>query len=200
MRLIEFFSYHKRLRNGSPPKMAETIPNTMDALTKQVVDYRTTGYSLEETANKIGIPTEDAVEAWRSYVAGFVVESKEERWLLHLLRLESLLVKVNLALESSENVEDFEVVLKLLDRVEALQSLNLSRKEEAEREADKANRLMAEQIIGIISAMHKLTLETLEAKFQKYGVGQKAREKILSDMGEKYLPKALEAIEAEIED
>lgn len=180
--------------------MAETIPNTMDALTKQVVDYRTMGYSLEESAVKIGIDVEDAVKAWRDYTTGYVVETKEERWLLHLLRLENLLVKVNLALENSENVEDYEVVLKLLDRVEALQSLNLSRKEEAEREADKANRLMAEQVIGIVGAMHKMTLETLEKHFDKLGVGKKAREVILTDMGEKYLPKALAAIEAEIED
>lgn len=180
--------------------MAETIPNSMSALTKQVVDYRVLGYSLEETATKIGIPVEDAVAEWRAYTTGYVVESKEERWLLHLLRLESLLVRVNLALESSEEVEDFEVVLKLLDRVEALQSLNLSRKEEAEREADKQNRLMAEQVIGIVTAVHKMHLETLEKAFDRHKVGAKSREKVLTDMGEKYLPKALEAIEAEIED
>lgn len=176
------------------------IPNTMSYLTKEVVDYRVMGYSLEETANKIGIPVEDAVKEWRAYTTGYVVESKEERWLLHLLRLENLLVKVNLALEGAHEIEDYEVVLKLLDRVEALQSLNLSRKEEAEREADKQNRLMAEQVIGIVTAVHKMHLETLTKAFDRHKVGQKARETILTDMGEKYLPKALEAIEAEIED
>lgn len=176
------------------------IPNSMSYLTKEVVDYRVMGYSLEETAAKIGIPVEDAVKEWRSYTSGYVVESKEERWLLHLLRLENLLVKVNLALEGAHEIEDFEVVLKLLDRVEALQSLNLSRKEEAEREADKQNRLMAEQVIGIVTAVHRLHVETLEKAFAKHKVGQKARDTILTDMGEKYLPKALEAIEAEIED
>jgi hypothetical protein len=179
--------------------MAE-YENTMSYLTKEVVDWRVKGFTLEETANKIGIPVEDAVVEWQSYVASHKVETKEERWLLHLLRLENLLTKVNLALETSDNIEDYEVVLKLLDRVEALQSLNLSRKEEAEREADKANRLMAEQVIGIVTATHKAMVETLEKAFNKHKVGKVARETILTDMGEKYLPKALEAIEAEIED
>lgn len=179
--------------------MAE-YANTMSALTKQVVDYRVKGYTLEDTAAEIGIPVETAVAEWRSYVASHTVESKEERWLLHLLRLENMLKKVDLALESYESIEDFEVMLKLLDRIEALQSLNLSRKEEAERELDKANRLQAEQIIGIITATHKTMMESLETAFNRHKVGQKSRETILTDMGEKVIPKALKAIEAEIED
>lgn len=173
--------------------------NTVSALTKQVVDYRVKGHTLEETANKIGIPVEDAVIEWQAYVASHVVETQEERWLLHLLRLENLLTKVNLALEDYESIEDFEVVLKLLDRVEQLQSLNLSRKEVAEREADKVNRLLAEQVIGIISASHAAYLDTLEKAFKRQGVGKKATENILTDMGENYLQKALTKIEAEVE-
>ena len=179
--------------------MAE-VENTMSALTKQVVDYRVKGYSLEEVAGEVGIPVEDAVREWQSYVKSATVETKEERWLLHLLRLEKLLRKVDLALEDYESVEDFEVMLKLLDRIEALQSLNLSRKEEAERELDKVNRLQAEQLIGIVSATHKMMVETLEKAFNKHKVGKVARETILTDMGEKVVPKALKAIEAEIED
>lgn len=174
--------------------------NTMSALTKRVIDLRVKGHSLESVATEIGIPVEDAVAEWRSYVAAFVVESKEERWLLHLLRLENLMVKVEAALENYEEISDFEVMLKLLDRIEALQSLNLSRKEEAEREADKANRLMAEQLIGVITATHKTMMEMLESAFNKHRVGKVARETILTDMGEKVVHKALKAIEAEIED
>ena len=174
--------------------------NSMSALTKQVVDLRVKGYSLEEVASQIGIPTEDAVIQWRQYVATYTVESKEERWLLHLLRLESLMVKVERALEDYEEIGDFEVMLKLLDRIEALQSLNLSRKEEAEREADKQNRLMAEQVIGIVTATHKSMLETLETAFERHKLGKAGSAKVLVDMGEKFLPKALKAIEAEIED
>ena len=174
--------------------------NSMSALTSRIVKDRVRGHTLEEIATDLGIPVVDVVTEWQAYVAGHTVETKEERWLLHLLRLEKLLRKVDLALEDYESVEDFEVMLKLLDRIEALQSLNLSRKEEAEREADKANRLMAEQVIGIITATHKTLMDSLEVAFNKHKVGKVARETILTDMGEKVVPKALKAIEAEIED
>lgn len=176
------------------------IPNTMSALTSQVVDYRIKGYSLEQTATEIGISVEEAVIEWKSYVSNYTVETQEERWLLHLLRLEALMVKVERALESYDEIGDFKVMLELLDRIEALQSLNLSRKEVAEREADKANRLLAEQVIGIVTATHRSMLDTLEKAFTKHKVGAKAKDTILTDMGEKFLPKALEAIEADIED
>lgn len=176
------------------------MQNSMSALTKQIVDLRVKGHSLAEVASRIGIPEVEAVAKWEEYVKSYKMESKEAQWLLHLLRLENLLVKVEHALEDYEEISDFEVMLKLLDRVEALQSLNLSRKEEAEREADKVNRLLAEQVIGIVTATHRAYLETLTKAFDKHKVGKVARETILTDMGEKYLPKALEAIEAEIED
>lgn len=176
------------------------IQNSMSFLTKQIVDLRVKGNTLEQIAQDIGIPVEDVVAEWRGYVAAYTVESKEERWLLHLLRLENLMVKVESALENYDEIGDFEVMLKLLDRIEALQSLNLSRKEEAEREADKMNRLMAEQVIGIITATHQTLMDSLEVAFNKHKVGKVARETILTDMGEKVVPKALKAIEAEIED
>ena len=176
------------------------IANSMSFLTKQIVDLRVKGNTLEQIAQDLGIPVEDVVAEWRSYVSAYTVESKEERWLLHLLRLENLMVKVERALEDYTEITDFEVMLKLLDRIEALQSLNLSRKEEAEREADKMNRLMAEQVIGIITATHQTLMDSLETAFNKHKVGKVARETILTDMGEKVVPKALKAIEAEIED
>lgn len=176
------------------------IQNSMSFLTKQIVDLRVKGNTLEQIAQDIGIPVEDVVAEWRSYVSAYTVESKEERWLLHLLRLENLMVKVEAALENYEEISDFEVMLKLLDRIEALQSLNLSRKEEAEREADKMNRLMAEQVIGIITATHTSFMEMLEAGFKKQGVGKVSAAKILTDLGERAVPRALKAIEADIED
>jgi hypothetical protein len=172
----------------------------MSALTSRIVADRISGHTLEEIAADIGIPVVDVVAEWTAYVAGHTVETQEERWLLHLLRLEGLLKKVNIALESYENIEDFEVMLKLLDRIELLQSLNHARKEVAEREADKANRLLAEQVIGIITATHNTLMDSLETAFNKHKVGKVARETILTDMGEKVIPKALKAIEAEIED
>jgi len=188
--------YHKLARIGNMTQ----VQNSLDAFTKQIRDERIKGHSLEEIASDIGVPVVEVVEAWQNYISSFTIESKEEQWILHLARLENLLVKVNRALEDYESIEDFEVILKLLDRIEALQSLNLSRKEEAERKADEMYRLQAEQLIGIVTATHKSMLESLDKAFHKHKVGAKAKESILTDMGEKFLPKALEAIEAEVED
>jgi hypothetical protein len=114
---------------------------------------------------------------------------------LHLLRLENLLTRVNLKLEQSQFVEDFEIVLKLLDRVEALQNLNLSRKEVAEQEADKLHRLQAEQLLGILEMSKHMMRGMIEEAFEKKTL-KAAKESLLTDLGE-YTNKALERLESE---
>ena len=177
--------------------MAEFQEN-LSFLTKKVIEYRLAGYTMEETADKVGITTEEAVKEWKAYVASRYKMPKEEQWLLHLMRVENLLVKASERLESSTMMEDFEVVMKILDRIEALQSLNLSRKEVAELEAEKVSRLLAEQVIGIIEASKATTEAMIEKAFAQKSLA-KAKEAILVDLGE-YTASTLNELETGVED
>ena len=165
----------------------------MSYLTKSVVDKRVQGLTIEETAAQVGISVEEAVIEWKNYVASRTQMPKDEQWVLHLLRVENLLSKANLRLESSKFIEDFEVVLKILDRIEALQSLNHSRKDVAEAEAEKVNRLQAEQLIGILEMSKLMMRGMIEEAFAKKTL-KAARESLLQDLGE-YTDKALEQLE-----
>lgn len=165
-------------------------------LTKKVIEHRLTGYTLEETADKVGITTEEAVKEWKTYVATRNKMPKEEQWLLHLMRLENLLVKANMRLENAQFADDFELVLKTLDKIEALQSLNQSRKEVAELEAEKVSRLLAEQVLAIIEVSRMQTANMIEEAFEKHKTLKGAKQALLQDLGE-YTTRALTELEAE---
>jgi hypothetical protein len=164
--------------------------NTMDVLTKQVVDKRVAGFTFEEIAEQVEIPVTEVVGAWRDYVDNRMVMSEEEQWVLHLLRLENFLVKVNERLRYCERAEDFELVLKLLDRIEALQALNKTRKAEAD---SALQQLTAAQTQIILSAMLKLQASfraSLEETFKSVAKPTKAVEaiegEILNGFDEKF--------------
>jgi hypothetical protein len=168
--------------------------NNMSILTKQVVDKRIMGLTIEETAAEVGISVEEAVIEWRNYVSSRVQMPKEEQWVLHLLRVENLLHKANIKLESSQFLEDFEVVLKILDRIEALQSLNHSRKEVAELEADKLHRLQAEQLLAILETSKLMMRGMIEEAFDNAKTLKAAKASLLEDLGE-YTNKALDQLD-----
>lgn len=178
--------------------MAEFQQN-MSYLTQKVVEHRLAGFTMEETADKVGISVVEAVKEWKNYVASRYVMPKEEQWLLHLLRLENMLTKVNAKLETTQYIEDYNVLLNLLDRIENLQNLNLSRKAVAEAEAEKLQRLHAEQVIAILEAGKMMAERTILAAFEKHKTLKGVKEAILVDLGE-YTDKALTALEEVEED
>jgi hypothetical protein len=171
----------------------QEIQSNMSMLTKQVVDYRIKGMTIEETATTLGLTVEEAVIEWKNYVSSRVNMPKEEQWLLQLLRIEDLLFKANTKLDHSDYMEDFEHVLKILDRIEALQSLNFSRKEVAEAEADKLHRLQAEQLIAVLEMSRLMMKGMIEEAFENKTL-KAAKAALLTDLGE-YTDKALERLE-----
>ena len=126
------------------------IPNTMDVLTAQVVGDRVAGYNFEEIAGQRGITVEEAVAAWKSYVTSMAKMPVEEQWLLHLLRLENFLTKVNIRLNAASKADDFELVLKALDRIASLQAINLDLKKDAEAKVVQLTRAQTAIILQAI--------------------------------------------------
>lgn len=129
------------------------IPNTMDVLTAQVVGDRVAGFNFEEIAGNRGISVEEAVKAWKTYTTNMAKMPKEEQWLLHLLRLENFLVKVNMRLNAVSKAEDFELVLKALDRIASLQAVNLDLQKDA---SDRMVQLTKAQTAIILQAVFSI--------------------------------------------
>lgn len=163
----------------------------MDVLTKTVVTKRVAGYTFEQIAEDQGIPVHEIVGAWREYVDARMVMSEEEQWVLHLLRLEDFLVKANARLNSVNRAEDFELVLKLLDRIEALQALNKTRKTEAEDAVRALTNAQTQIILGAMLRLQSSFRESLEQTFSSVAKPTKAVEtiqgEILNGFDERFL-------------
>jgi hypothetical protein len=125
----------------------------MDVLTAQVVGDRVAGYNFEEIAGQRGITVEEAVAAWKSYTTNMAKMPKEEQWLLHLLRLENFLTRVNIRLNAASKADDFELVLKALDRIASLQAVNLDLQKDA---TDRLVQLTKAQTAIILQAVFSI--------------------------------------------
>ena len=176
------------------------LENNMSYLTKKVIDHRVQGHTIEETADLLGVDVEDVVKEWQRYITTRREIPKEEQAILHILRLEDLLKRVNDKLMHSPmaEIKDYEVVLKIFTQIEELQSLNLSRKEVAEAEADKMYRLQAEQLLGVLEMAKLMMRGMIEEAFEARTL-KAAKSKLLEDLGE-FNDRALEQLEAGSED
>ena len=142
------------------------IENGLSILTTQVIDKRCNGMTFEEIASEMEISVDDVVNAWRTYVASRAEMSPEEQWVLHLLRLEKLLVKANNRLNHASAAEDYEVTLKLLDRIEQLQALNKARKSEADDALLKLTTQQTQLILTAMFSMQNNVRQMLEDAFE----------------------------------
>ena len=142
--------------------------NTMDALTKYVVDNRKRGHTFEEIAEKRGIPVGDIVDAWDNYVTNRVVMSQEEHRVLYELRMEDLLLRANDRLLGIDRAEDFELILKILKQLEEFRALNTERKTDAQAQLEaltmQQTQLILKAIFHIQSEFKTMLQEALEQK------------------------------------
>jgi hypothetical protein len=179
------------------------VENTMDVLTKKVVDMRVAGYTFEQIAEQEEIAVTEIVAAWREYVDNRMVMSEEEQWVLHLLRLEDFLVKANARLKYCERAEDFELVLKLMDRLEALMALNKTRKTEAEDAVQRLTTAQTQIILGAMLRLQESLRGSLEQVFTEVQKPTKAVEvikgEILNGFNDRFLSHAQLALMEEPE-
>lgn len=176
--------------------MAE-IENTMDLLTKIVVDSRMDGYTFEEIAVDNDVTPDEVVKAWKHYIDSRMVMSAEEQWVLHLLRLERLLVKVNQRLNASSEAEDFELVLKLLDRVEALQGLNVERKTKADAVLVELTKAQTQIILTAMVTLQQNFKEVLAEAFERNKTIKAIKGDVLDNFDTQFLAEAQKALTAQ---
>ena len=146
----------------------EDSPNTMDALTAQIVPLRTKGFSFEEIAVKTGCEIEQVVITWKEYISSKTIMPPEEQAVLAELRLENLLTKVNDRLKYADRAEDYELVLKLLAELSKLQGINKESKRAAE---DRLAIVTAAQTQLILQAFFAISVgvqQHIEQAFEKH--------------------------------
>lgn len=160
----------------------EEAGNTLDMLTAQVSDYRIKGYSFDDISQKTGVKTEEVVKCWRDYMASSTVMSAEEQTFLQLQRVERFLVQVNNRLAYADKAEDYELVLKTLDRVAALQGINKDMQKDASDKLFQITQAQTALILQAVFAMSHGIQAHIEAAFEKHKTIKAIRGEILGDL------------------
>lgn len=127
--------------------------NGMSALTRIVVDGLISGEQFETIAEANNLPVVEVVRTWKNYLQNQQKMSREEQWALHLLRLESFLTKLHDRLQYSTKAEDYELVLKLLDKLEAMHALNETRKVAADEVVKTLSQQQGVLVMQVMFAM-----------------------------------------------
>lgn len=157
------------------------IENTMDMLTSQVVEDRRKGYSFEEISANRGVKVVEVVNAWKSYVDNRMVMTEEEQWVLHLLRLEYLLTQVNDRLAYADKAEDYELVIKLLDRIASLQALNKDLKKDADDKLVQITKAQTQIILQAVFAISNGIHAHIEQAFEHGKTIKAIKAEVLGD-------------------
>lgn len=168
--------------------------NTMDLLTKLVVDDRVDGHTFEEIAEKQGISVMEVVRAWKEYTDNRTTMSQEEQWVLHLLRLERLLVLAHARANALASAEDLELFLKIFDRIEALQGLNKARQSEAEAAMVALTKAQTQIILSAMGTLQASFRAQLEEAFDKHKTIKAIRGEVLENFEPVFLNLAQQAL------
>lgn len=179
--------------------MAE-IENTMDLLTTIVVDRRSEGYTFEEIAVEQDISVDECVRAWKEYIESRAVMSPEDQWVLHLIRLEKLLVMAHQRANAAATAEDLELFLKIFDRIEALQALNKARKTEAQDALVQLTKAQTQIILEAMMTLQSNFKQQLEIAFEKGKTLKAIRGEVLDNFDTTFLAEAQKALAAHPEE
>jgi hypothetical protein len=92
----------------------------------------------------------------------------EELAVLQELRLENLLTKVNDRLKYADRAEDYEVVIKLLKEIAALQGINKDMKKDAEDRLVQITQAQTALILQAVFALANAMSGHIEQAFEKH--------------------------------
>ena len=173
----------------------ETNPqNGMSALTRIVVDGLISGQQFDELAEENNIPVVEVVRTWRGYLNNQQKMSREEQWALHLLRLEAFLTKLHARLEYSTKAEDYELVLKMLDKLEAMHALNETRKVAADEVVKSLSQQQGVLVMQVMFAMQANFKQMIEEALENKTI-KAIRSDLLDDYETVFTTQAQKALE-----
>ena len=164
------------------------------ALTTQLLKLINVGNNLNQIAEKMEISPVKAHAIWQEYVDNRLVLPFEHQWILHLDRLEGLLQVAHQVLEKDMDSDSVEATLKILDRIEDMQALALSRKEKAQQDMVQLTKQQTMVMLQVISSVQAHYREALSSVFeQKTYKG--ARELALTGFDEMFRASTQKALE-----
>lgn len=175
--------------------MADEIPNGLSALARRVVDKRISGLTIEEIAEEMQITSVEVAKVWQGFIETRTMESREEQWVLMLLRLENLLTKVNSKIESGSDLKDYEVALKLLDRIEALMALNATRKTEADEALAMLTKAQSQLVLSAMLQLQADVREIIQNAVGNAKTIKAIKGELVDGFDNKFLPAAQKALE-----
>lgn len=174
--------------------------NTLDMLTAQVSDLRIKGYSFDDISTKTGVDVDEVVRNWRAYVSSQTVMTPEEQSFLQLQRVERLLTQINARLAYADKAEDYELVLKTLDRIAALQGINKDLQRDAADKLAQITQAQTALILQAVFAMQHGVQMHIEQIFEKHKTIKAIRGELLGPtFGEVFNTEAQRALTQEAE-
>lgn len=150
------------------------------ALTTALLKDMRKGYNLNDISERLGITPQEAHKVWDEYVSNRLTLPFEHQWILHLDRLEHLLTLAHGVLDDQMDADSVAATLKVLDRIEDMQALAISRKEKAQADLVQLTKQQVAVMFQVFSSVQAYYREALEEGFeQKTYKG--AKEQVLGD-------------------
>lgn len=137
------------------------------ALTTALLKLMRKGHNLNDIATKLDISPQEAHKVWDEYVSNRLTLPFEHQWILHLDRLEHLLTLAHGVLDDEMDSDSVEATLKVLDRIEDMQALALSRKEKAQADLVQLTKQQVAVMFQVFSSVQAYYRENLEKAFEQ---------------------------------
>ena len=169
-------------------------------LERMIVDDIVRGFSIERTAERHQLDTKDVAGIWRSYVERKTEMSPEEQFVLYTERLENLLTKAHTVLENEMDPDSINAVARVLQMIEELQSLNISRKERLQGDLIALTKGQTAIMLQVLGEMTQGLKESIAQAFDNNRTIKAIKADVLDEwegMSSDIQMKALETVNSE---
>lgn len=167
-----------------------------NSLTTSVVALLTKGHSFSAIAAKLDVPQQEIVKTWQEYVDNRYAMPWEQQFVLQSERLEGLLVTANEILTMQLDSDAIQALLKVLQELDSLHNLALSRREKIQSEQTELTKAQVGILLATISSVQAYMRDQLAQidsyeKFQELQanfnqvfnqISQKALEEVKNDV------------------
>ena len=136
------------------------------SLERVIVDDIVRGLSIEKTANKHSLEASDVAAVWRAYVERRSEMSPEEQFVLYAERLDNLLHTAHGVLEREMDADTINAVARVLQMIEELQNLNLSRKARLEGDLVALTKAQTSILLQVLGEMQRGFKEQIAQAFE----------------------------------